>query len=210
MASVVQSQREEQANAITHGIGLILAIVGCFFLALTQEGSLRKWTAVGFGVGLIFVYLTSTAFHLARKPRKKVRWRTFDHAAIYVLIAATYVAVTPIHPGGLAGWLLAGFVCLLAVFGAWQKLRMTERIDETGLLDLALYIAMGWSWLLLAWPIYQSLPTPAFVWLLVGGGCYTFGTIFFAIERIPFNHAIWHLFVLAGSACHFIMVARYR
>ena len=205
-----QIQREETANVITHGIGLALAILACIYFAVTRDSTLRLVTGLVFGAGLIFVYFTSTLFHAVRRPRLKLRWRTLDHAAIYVLIASTYTAVLPFAPGGWSGWILAGVIWAAGLFGIVKKLRMIDTISRVSHLDLVLYIAMGWAWLILAVPIWNSLTDRGFWWLLAGGLSYTFGTIFFANDRIPYNHAIWHLFVLGGSICHFVMVGWYR
>ncbi|MEL7237942.1 MAG: hemolysin III family protein [Planctomycetota bacterium] len=204
------AQREEWANVVTHGVGLALAVAACVYLPLAANSLTHAMTGLVFGIGLVCCYATSTGFHAAAKPQRKLVWRQLDHAAIYVLIAATYFAVLPFAPGGMSGWIMAGVVWAIAAVGMLRKFLMLKRGKSVGKLDLAIYIALGWIWILAAVPIYSNLSTPAFLWLLAGGLAYTVGAIFFRLERLPYNHAVWHVFVLAGSAGHFIVVAFFR
>ena len=208
MLAHLRTDREELANVVTHGLGLLLAGAAGVFL-LVRGDTRAALTAVPFILGLVCVYAASTGYHAAVGQAKE-RWRSLDHAAIYVLIAGTYHAVVLYAPGGRSGLLFAGLVWLLAGVGVVRKLLRFGRPTQIGPFDLTLYIALGWVWVLLAGPIYRGLSVGGFGWLLAGGVSYTLGTIFFSLDRIPFNHAVWHLFVLVGSGCHFAAVAFFR
>ena len=208
----VQSRGEELANVLTHGGGLLLAVAGaavaCTAAALT--GSAMRIVAVSiFVAALCGVYLTSTAFHLARRPAVRGRWRLLDHAAIYTLIAGTYTPVVLVSLGGAWGWSLFGVVWGLAILGVTVKIFLVGKYDRFERIDTYLYLAMGWLVMVAIVPLWAALPLPAIGLLALGGLFYSGGCVFFLWDRLPYNHAIWHLFVLAGSVCHFFMVLRY-
>ncbi len=213
---IVQTRTEELANVWTHGLGLLLSIAGAIvmcWMAAVSGGMTRMLSVAVFCFGLILVYFASTAFHLAGVMRWDAsirnRWRLLDHAAIYVLIAGSYTPVMLIAVGGTWGWAIFGVVWFLAVTGVTFKTLMVGRYDRFDKLDTMLYLAMGWLCLVAVGPIWASLTLGAFVWLTLGGVFYSTGCIFFLWERLPFNHAIWHCFVMGGSACHFMMVLLY-
>ena len=197
---------EEIANAITHGIGLLLSIAG--FVVLLVLATLRgtAWHIVAcsiYGATLICLYAASTLYHAVISPRVKRALRIFDHSAIYLLIAGTYTPFLLVSLRGPWGWSLFGVIWGLALAGVLFKFWFVERF---AILSTAVYIAMGWLVVIAAKPVITHLRLTAIIWLLAGGLAYTGGVIFFAAKRIPYSHAIWHLFVLAGSICHYFAV----
>ncbi|HYW06385.1 MAG TPA: hemolysin III family protein, partial [Longimicrobium sp.] len=166
------------------------------------------WSIVSsaiFGATLVLLYTASTLFHAARDSRIRARLQVFDHCAIYLLIAGTYTPFTLIRLRGGWGWGLFAVVWVLAVAGVIFKLFFTGRFPR---LSTALYLGMGWMVLVAAAPMLENVPARTLLWLAAGGLAYTAGTIFYHARRIPYAHAIWHLFVLAGSICHYVAVAR--
>jgi hemolysin III len=197
---------EEIANAITHGIGLLLSIAG--FVVLLVLAALRgtAWHIVAcsiYGATLICLYTASTLYHAVISPRVKRALRIFDHSAIYLLIAGTYTPFLLVSLRGPWGWSLFGVIWGLALAGVLFKFWFVEHFV---ILSTAVYIAMGWLVVIAAKPVITHVPFTALIWLLAGGLAYTGGVIFFAAKRVPYSHAIWHLFVLAGSICHYFAV----
>jgi len=197
---------EEIANAITHGIGLLLSIAG--FVVLLVLAALRgtAWHIVAcsiYGATLICLYTASTLYHAVISPRVKRALRIFDHSAIYLLISGTYTPFLLVSLRGPWGWSLLGVIWGLALAGVLFKFWFVERF---AILSTVVYIAMGWLVVIAAKPVITHLSLTAIIWLLAGGLAYTGGVIFFAAKRIPYSHAIWHLFVLAGSICHYFAV----
>ena len=204
-----QHWREEAAAALTHGAGLLLfagAVPVLITLALIHGSALHITAFSLYGGSLVLLYATSTLYHAARHPRLKRTFRVLDHAAIFILIAGTY---TPIALLTLDGWLrgvMLVAVWSLAITGCVFKFFCTGRYER---LSLALYLGMGWLALVVVKPVMEALPLAAFAWLVVGGLLYTGGVLFYAWQRLPYNHAVWHLFVLAASICHFVAIAWY-
>jgi hemolysin III len=197
---------EELANSITHGIGLALSIVG--FAVLLVLAALRgsAWHIVGcaiYGTTLICVYTASTLYHSISRPKFRRILKILDHSAIYLLIAGTYTPFLLVNLRGAWGWSLLGVVWGLAAAGIVFKVWFVDRFQ---FLSTAIYIAMGWLALIAVKPLFAAVPTTGFVWLVAGGLLYTIGVLFFAWKRVPYNHAIWHVFVMAGSICHFLAV----
>jgi hemolysin III len=197
---------EEAANILTHGIGVLAALTAAATLiplaAIRGSASQVVGTSV-FAATLVALYSASTAYHAARTPRWKARLKVMDHAAIYLLIAGTY---TPFTLGALRGgwgWSLFGVIWGLAAVGVVFKLFTTGRFRAVSTL---LYVAMGWLILVAVGPLVRQLTSTTLAWLLAGGLAYTVGTVFYLARRLPFGHAIWHLFVLAGSLCHAVAV----
>ena len=202
-------RREELASSVTHALGLLLAAgaVPVLVLLAMLNGTALHVAAFGvYGAALVLTYGASTLYHTARRPHWRRAFRVLDHASIYVLIAGTYTPIVLLHLAGAWRWSLLGAVWTLAVAGVVFKLFHTGRYQR---LSLALYLGMGWLAVVAAQPLLASVPMGAVVWLIVGGVLYTGGIVFFVWERLPYNHAVWHLFVLSGSACHFVAVARY-
>ena len=200
---------EERLNAVTHGIGTLLALAGLIILLMASLLHGDIWRLISssiYGASLVLLYLASTLYHSFSNEKLKYIFKIFDHSAIYLLIAGTYTPFTLVLFRGTLGWTVFGVVWGLALIGVVFKLFFVNRFK---LLSTICYIVMGWLMLLLIKPLVAALPTIGLCWLIGGGVLYTVGALFYLYRRIPYNHAIWHLFVLAGSAAHFITVYYY-
>ena len=203
-----ETPREELANSLTHGLGIALSIVALVFMVFAAKGDPVRLTSVSiFGTTLILLYSSSTLYHSLSGHRAKAFFRWLDHACIYLLIAGSYTPLTLVTLSGPRGWTLLGVVWFLALTGVIVKAVFTRRKDHW--ISTLLYVAMGWLVLLVMGPMTKVLPSAGIWWLVAGGCSYTFGTLFYAWKKLPFNHAIWHLFVLGGSTCHVIAVVVY-
>jgi hemolysin III len=200
------AHREEIANAITHGIGaLASAAAGAVLVTLaTLHGTrMQLISAIVFCSSLVLLYTSSTLYHAIPSPAAKRRLKIFDHCAIYMLIAGTYTPFALIGLRGAVGWWLFGVAWGLAALGMSFKLFFTGRFK---LFSTLVYIGMGWMAVFAIRPMMEKIPLSALVWLVVGGVAYTAGTLFYHNEKLRYSHAMWHLFVLAGSTCHFVAV----
>lgn len=201
------SFREEVANALTHGIGALVALAAgavLITLAAVHGDGWQLAGAIVFCVALFVLYLASTLYHAIPHPVAKARLKVLDHCAIYVLIAGTYTPFTLIGLRGAWGWSLFAVIWTLAVAGVVFKLFFTGRFK---LVSTLIYIAMGWLVLVAIVPMTRALDAWALGWLFAGGIAYTAGTFFYMSKRIPYAHSIWHGFVIGGSACHFLAVS---
>lgn len=199
---------EEIANSLTHAVGLVLSVAGLcvlVYLGVVRDEALHVASAGVYGVTLVALYAASTLYHAFRKPEIKRVLRILDHCAIYLLIAGSYTPFVLVGIGGGWGWTLFGIVWSMAVAGILFKVFFTGRF---AVLSTAAYVGMGWLGVVAFKPLIESLPINAIVWLVLGGVLYTAGTIFYH-RKLPYSHALWHLFVLAGSACHFIAIGLY-
>ncbi|MEP4076933.1 PAQR family membrane homeostasis protein TrhA [Haloferula sp.] len=202
------SRAEESASLITHALGVLFSIVSLVVMILVSgTDPLRIVASCIFGATLILLYTSSTIYHSVSNPGLRSLFQIFDHSCIYLLIAGTYTPLTLITLRGPWGWSIFGTVWALAIAGVTLKSVMRENREAWW--STALYVVMGWLIVIAIVPLVRNLPGPGLAWLVAGGLCYTFGVIFFAWRRLPFNHAIWHLFVIAGSACHVIATVRY-
>ena len=200
---------EEIANTITHGIGAVLSVAGLVFLLLmaaVQDSVQALICAAIYGGSLVVLYLASTLYHAVRWPRWKRIFLALDHIGIFLLIAGTYTPFTLISMGGAVGWTLFVLIWTLAMAGILFRLYDQHRADR---LSVPLYLAMGWLVVVAGGELWGALGPGGVVWLVVGGLIYTLGVIFFVWRSLPFNHAVWHLFVIGGSACHFVAVLHY-
>ncbi len=201
-----QTRREELANTLTHGAGLGLSLLGLPVLVNTaiQHGDVRQIIAASiFATALILLYAASTAYHAAVSERSKLLLRRLDHVAIYLLIAGTYTPFTLGVLRGAWGWSLFGIVWGLAAIGILHKLLLGFRFPR---LSTVMYVGLGWIAVVAIGPLMQALPPSGLAWLIAGGGCYTIGVYFYVRGHRPYRHAVWHFFVLAGSACHYVAV----
>jgi hemolysin III len=202
------SDREEIANSVSHGIGIALGIAGLTVLVVFTALRSDVWAVVSsaiYGASLVLLYTTSTLYHSFRAPEIKRVLRKFDHAAIFLLIAGTYTpfVLGPLREDGPWGWILFGIVWGLALAGVILKFWFTGRF---GALSTGIYIGMGWLIVLAAKPLYLTMSAAAVCFLVAGGVCYTGGVIFYTRKQMPYHHAIWHLFVLAGSIFQYFAV----
>jgi hemolysin III len=198
---------EEIVNSITHGVGLLLSIAGFVVLLVFAilRGSAAHIVACSiYGTTLICLYSASTLYHAAVSTRWKRALRIFAHVAIYLLIAGTYTPFL-LYLRSAWGWSLVGVVWGLAFAGIRLKFWLIGHFEY---FSTAVYIIMGWLVIIAAKPVRARVPTPSLLWLLAGGLLYTSGVVFFAWKRLPYSHAVWHLFVLAGSTCHYFAVLR--
>ncbi len=203
-----QSFGEEVANSVSHGVGFLaaLAVLPVLVGSALHQGAASVVGAVVFGVSATLLYFTSTLYHAIPTPRAKRVLRVVDHGAIYVLIAGTYTPFTLGVLRGPWGWTLLGLIWGLAALGIVLKAMGGIRYPR---LSLALYLAMGWLVVVAARPLWQLVPAWGLFWLAAGGVAYTAGVGFYAASRLPYRHFVWHLFVLAGTACHAVAVLRY-
>ncbi|OLE54822.1 MAG: hemolysin D [Acidobacteria bacterium 13_1_20CM_3_53_8] len=200
---------EEIANVVTHGVGLALSVVGLvalIILACLYGGTWQIVSGSIYGASLVTLYLASTLYHGTRTGRAKNLLRVLDHCCIYLLIAGTYTPFTLVTLRGGWGWTLFGLVWGLSLVGILGRVLLGQKFRVASVLS---YIFLGWLCVIAIKPILHVVPLGAIAWIVAGGLAYTAGTIFFACDRIPHNHAIWHLFVLGGSICHFLAVALY-
>ena len=199
------SPREEWANRLSHGLGLLLGIIGLILLLHKgwDQGPQALLSYGLYGTSLVLLYLASTLYHSMGSAVARRRCKLLDHCAIYLLIAGTYTPFTLIGLRGPWGWGLFIAIWTLAIGGVVFKLFYTGRFKR---LSTLIYIAMGWLIIVAIKPMLNSLDAWTLGWLLAGGLFYTLGTYFYHRESIPYSHAIWHLFVIAGSVCHFIAV----
>ena len=188
------------ASMVTHAVGAALSIFALILMVVRAEGALGVTSAAIFGVSLTLLYLSSTLYHIFTGTRVKAFFQLMDHACIYVLIAGTYTPVSLLALGGVWGWSLFGVVWGLAVAGIVFKSITHGRNDHW--ISTALYVAMGWLVVIAGKPLVEAVEKGGLVLLVAGGVCYSLGVIFFVWERLRFNHAVWHVFVMAGSACH--------
>ncbi|HEX8490092.1 MAG TPA: hemolysin III family protein [Chthoniobacterales bacterium] len=201
-----QSLGEEIANSVSHGLGLLAALIAAPFLcaaAARQESQAFLVGTVIFISTMWLLYLTSMLYHAWPQTRLKCVLQVIDHSAIFLLIAGTYSPFMLGPMRGVWGWTIFALVWLLAIFGVIMKLRRGLHWKR---LSLALYLGMGWLILIAFRPFVQAVPFEAVMWLFAGGVAYTAGTIFFVNERVRYNHFVWHLFVLAGTSCHFCAI----
>ena len=199
-----QTVMEEIANSITHGLGFGLSVAGLTILVVYASIEGDPWRIAAFaiyGSSLTILYLVSTLYHSLTHSRTKAIFRRLDHSAIYLLIAGTYTPVILISMRTTWVLYLLPIIWAMAILGVYIKVRYIHRYER---LSLAFYIFMGWFALIAVKPMFNSIPIESFIWIIIGGACYTSGVVFYAWSRLPFNHTIWHGFVLIGSISHFI------
>ncbi len=200
---------EEIANSITHGIGFILAIIGLVAMVITAAANGTASHIVSasiFGATMILLYLASTLYHSFQGKRIKQVLKTLDHSAIFLLIAGTYTPFALVSLRGPWGWSLFGTIWGLALAGIIIQLTPLAKIK---ILSVGLYLAMGWVAIIAVKPMITALNLSGFMLLLLGGITYSIGVIFYVWKKLPYGHAIWHLFVLGGSVFHFFSVYYY-
>ena len=203
------SVAEEIAHAITHGVGLLLSIAALVVLVVFASLRGDAWHIVScsiYGTTLVALYTASTLYHALPSPRVKDVFRVLDHSAIYLLIAGTYTPFTLVNLRGGWGWSLFGVVWFLALFGIVLEAAAKQRVR---ILSLVLYLGLGWLAAIAVKPLLAAVPSGGLALLVLGGLAYTGGVGFYAWRRLPYHHAIWHLFVMAGSLFHFFAVLWY-
>lgn len=195
---------EEKLNVATHGLGLILAIAGSPFLisvSLPSGGVITTLSLVVFCISMISMYFSSTFYHLSVNKRWKMMWRKIDHMAIFALIGGTYTPFISIYYSEMKGWYFLLILWILIISGIVMKIFRTGRQRY---LSTIIYLLLGWMVVIIYNPVTINMSHDVFYWLVVGGVFYTVGIIFYLWRRLKFNHAIWHLFVVAGTTGHFL------
>ena len=203
------SKTEEILNVATHGMGFLMSVAALTILVIFASLYGNAWHIVSFsiyGASLVILYLASTAFHLVQKQKIRNWLNVFDHISIYLLIAGTYTPFLLVTLRGPWGWSFFGIVWGLAIAGIVLKLFFTGRFS---LVSTIIYVALGWIILIAISPLSNALSFDGLMWLLAGGICYSVGAVFFLLNKLPFNHAIFHVLVVAGSVCHFVSVFWY-
>jgi hemolysin III len=206
--TAVEDLQEERINAITHGLGLVLSVAGFAYLltaAMTSGSWIRLASCGVYGVSLMAMYAASTSLHAARTPERKLQFQVCDHVSIYLLIVGTYTPFMASLEGHI-GWVLLGCVWTLAAFGIAIKVRYADRLNETSPMP---YVVLGWLALAAIRPLMEVLATEGLVLLIGGGVSYSLGVIFFCRDDKRYFHAIWHVFVMGGTACHFFAILLY-
>lgn len=196
---------EEIANSITHGLGVLLSCGGLTILIVFASLYATAWQIVSvsvFGATMILLFLSSTFYHALTRPKYKKVFRVIDHAAIFMLIAGTYTPLMLTMRGGV-GWSVFGVIWGLAIIGVIMKIFWFDRFAKT---SVFLYVCMGWLCIFTFKQMFPFMPTSSIVFLISGGVVYTLGVVFYLWEKLPYNHAIWHLFVLGGSTLHFFSI----
>jgi hemolysin III len=200
------SEKEEKLNVLTHGFGLLLSVIALFLLivkAIKSENTTIITSFIIYGLSLIILYAASTFYHAAKAPELRYKLNIFDHASIYVLIAGTYTPFTLVTLEGWVGWTIFGVSWGLALIGVILKLFYTGKYDR---ISTIAYVLMGWLIVFAIKPLLANLSTEGLIWLFAGGVLYTTGAVIYSVEKIKYNHAIFHIFVLAGSFSHFMAV----
>jgi hemolysin III len=200
---------EELAHSVTHGVGLLASVAGLVVLVVPAAGTGDPWRIVAcsiYAATLVLLYATSTLYHALSATRARRVLQVLDHSAIFLLIAGTYTPFALVNLRGPWGWTLFGIVWGLAVAGVTAKAVFGARWP---IISTALYIAMGWTAVIAVKPMLAHVAPGGIAWLVAGGLAYTGGVVFYGWQRLRYSHAVWHVFVLAGSVCHFIAVARY-
>ena len=203
------SKREELLNILTHGLGFLLSVIGLPFLiikAFSFQGFWKPASLIIFGISLIILYAASTFYHAAKGAKRRRRLNIFDHAAIYVLIAGTYTPYTIIVLEGTVGWIIFSLTWGFALTGIILKLFYTGKFDK---LSTTMYVLMGWQIVFAIKPLMENLSTEGLQFLFAGGVFYTIGAVLYSIKKLPYNHAIFHVFVLLGSLSHFLSIFYY-
>lgn len=208
LARFRRTMRYEIGNLFTHSFGLGLAVCGTIFLLIKSAGTdgLRLFSYVVYGASIVALYASSSLYHSLWDARSKKVFRRLDHSAIYMAIAGTFTPVTLLVIQGVFGWTMFIVIWAFALVGILLKVVFPHKYAKA---SVAAYILMGWIGLAAVKPVYAALPGAALILFLAGGLFYTGGTVFYSRRLLPFNHMIWHFFVLAGSVCHFLALYLY-
>ncbi len=201
----MQTRKEELWNAISHGVGVILGAIGLIFLLFhdQEKTPYSTFSIIVYSVSVILLYSASTIYHAASNIRWKIIFRKLDHISIFFLIAGTYTPVALIMLEGGSGWTIFITVWCIAFIGAILKVFFTGKYEK---LSLALYLFMGWLIIFDIQNLMEAASLSGLLLIALGGAFYTVGIIFYAIHRIPYNHVIWHFFVLGGSISHYFFI----
>ena len=201
--------KEETVNALTHGLGALFSLGGLAVLVVMAARHGDAWHIVScsiYGATLVLLFASSTLYHSCRDEQTKHICRIVDHSSIYLLIAGTYTPFVLVNLRGEWGWSLFGVIWGLALAGIVFQIFFVHRFR---VVQTLIYLAMGWLVVVAVKPLFDHVPRPGLLWLLFGGLCYTAGTVFYLWKKLPYHHAVWHLFVLGGSICHYFAILFY-
>jgi hemolysin III len=201
--------KEERWNILTHAFGFLISLAGIFILlyrAVLLNSAITFFSCLVYGIGVTTMYLASTLYHSATDPVKRKRLKIFDHISIYLTIAGSYTPITLLTMPPQWGILIFVIVWLIALAGIVLKFFFTGRFSK---LSTTMYVLMGWVIVIAFKPLVDSMATNGLIWLISGGVAYTIGALIYQIKGIKYNHAIFHVFVLAGSICHYVVVLNY-
>ena len=207
--STPYSEKEERANAATHGVGIVLGVIGLVLISVKgweQKNYLFLVTGIIFCLSIILTYTASTLYHLEREPKKRRKLKVLDHASIYVLIAGTYTPFMLVAMEKVWGWSILAIVWAIAVAGIIFKIFFVGRFRYASTI---IYLFMGWLVVFAGDHFFDAISKESLYWLIVGGISFTIGTGFYLATKVPYHHAIWHCFVLFGSICHYIAAYAY-
>jgi hemolysin III len=199
----------EISNSVSHGVGAVFSVIGLILLVIRAVGNGDPWQVVSvsiFGTSMVLLYTSSTLYHALIPPRARRIFKILDHSMIYILIAGTYTPFLLISLRGGWGWSMFGVVWGVSIIGIVLKVFYAGRFK---LISTLLYLALGWMAMIAIKPMMANVPTTGLLWLLAGGGAYSIGTIFYMWRKVPYHHAIWHLFVICGTVCHFKSIYSY-
>lgn len=203
------SKREEFINVISHAFGFVLSLVGVFLLlqkAIRLSSPLHIWCYLAYGAALLTLYAASTSYHFSKDDKRRRRLKVFDHAAIYVFIAGSYVPSSLIGVGGQTGWIIFIVVWTVALVGVGLKLFFTGRFSIVSTIS---YVLLGSVMLFAIKPFIQNIPSGALQLIFIGGIAFLLGAVLYSIKKIPYNHAIFHVLVLVGTIYHFLAIYWY-
>jgi hemolysin III len=207
------SDKEDLANAISHSAGAVLSVVALILMVARSSLSgnvLHIISSFVFGISMIALYASSSIAHWLKEGKQKDTFFTMDQAAIFILIAGTYTPLSIIALEGAVGWTIFGIEWGLAMLGIFRLLSRKNTFESgVGMIDIIIYVAMGWLVLIVSGPVLKTVPLIGFLWIIIGGLFYSLGIIFFKILKFRFHHLIWHLFVIGGTASHFIAIYFY-
>lgn len=208
-SATTYSKKEERLNILTHGFGFVLSLIALPLMVVAASIKGDVWYIVSaaiYGSSLVVLYFASTMFHRSRRPKSRARFKVFDHASIYVLIAGSYTPFLLITLRGSWGWSLFGVVWGLSIAGIILKLFFTGKYKVLSTIG---YVLLGWVIVVAIRPLVNNLDVAGLWWLVAGGLFYSTGALLYLIKKLPYNHAIFHVFVLAGSFCQFVTIYWY-
>jgi hemolysin III len=207
------SDKEDMANAISHSAGAIAALAGMIIMIVysSMRGSpVHIICSAVFGFSMIFLYTSSSIAHWLPEGKRKDTFFTLDQAAIFILIAGTYTPLSLIALHGTLGWFIFSIEWGLALFGILRLLSRKNNFESgVGIIDILIYIGMGWLVVIVSVPVLKVVPVAGFIWIITGGLFYSIGVIFFKVAKFPFHHLVWHLLVIGGTLSHFIAIFFY-
>jgi hemolysin III len=207
------SDKEDLANALSHSAGAIMALAGMILMIVfssSRGGPLHIICSAVFGLSMIFLYTSSSIAHWLPEGKRKDAFFTLDQAAIFILIAGTYTPLSLIALNGTLGWIIFSIEWGLALIGIVRLLSRKNNFESgVGIIDILIYIGMGWLVVFVSVPVLQVMPVAGFIWIITGGLFYSIGVIFFKVAKFQFHHLVWHLLVIGGTLSHFIAIFFY-